>query len=286
LAPLFSLLTRVRYLVLEYVDNHELWNYIADNICLEEEEAMRIFRQMLSAVGYCHSFKICHRDLKPENILFTKGRDIKIADFGMAALQQSPNHKLTTACGSPHYAAPELIKGKGYHGEKIDVWSMGVILYAMLCGGMPFQHDESGTMASLLHRIRKGVYEMAPEFSRDARDLIWRILQVNPKNRIDLDQIWQHPAVRKYDYLDDFRGGSNPMSLTPSDCGRPVLRRSDIDSELVAQLRSMWHMFTERQIVDALMNEEYVQAWIAFPLSARLLILTGQMSKKCSILYC
>ena len=130
--------------MLEYVNNGELFDYITSNDGgLEEEEALMFFRQILSAVGYCHSFNICHRDLKPENILLTKDLEIKIADFGMAALHQSPDHKLKTSCGSPHYAAPELIKGFAYRGNQADIWSLGVILYATLSGTLPFDVGNS-----------------------------------------------------------------------------------------------------------------------------------------------
>jgi serine/threonine-protein kinase HSL1 (negative regulator of Swe1 kinase) len=246
------------YLVLEYVDNGELFEHISANGRLEEEEAMKYFRQILSAVGYCHSFKICHRDLKPENILLTKQGEIKIADFGMAALHQGPDHKLKTSCGSPHYAAPELIKGSTYHGDKVDIWSMGVILYATLAGRLPFDVEGSGKewLPSLLMKIRKGSYEMAPEFSEDAASLIWRILQVNPRDRINLGQIWKHPLVRKYDYLDNYGGGMLPTSPTAKSCGRPILRRSDINMELLRHLRSLWHRLSEQQLMDALLSEE------------------------------
>lgn len=244
---------------MEFVDNGELFEHISSKGGLEEEEAIKYFRQILSAVGYCHSFNICHRDLKPENILLTKNLDIKIADFGMAALHQSPDHKLKTSCGSPHYAAPELIRGVTYRGDKVDIWSMGVILYATLAGRLPFDVEGSGKdwLSPLLNKIRKGAYEMAPEFSPDAANLIWRILQVNPRDRINLSQIWKHPLIRKYDYLDDLGGGS-PLSPAVKNCGRPVLRRSDISKELLRHLRSMWHQLSEQELMDSLLSEEYV----------------------------
>lgn len=247
-----------RYLVLEYADNGELFEQISKNGGLPEEEAVKYFRQILSAVGYCHSFKICHRDLKPENILLTKNLDIKIADFGMAALHQSPDHKLKTSCGSPHYAAPELIKGSTYHGDKVDIWSMGVILYATLAGRLPFDVEANGKdfLPPLLSKIRKGVYEMPLEFSDEAGNLIWRILQVNPRDRISLSQIWRHPLIRKYDYLDNLSGGENPIPQSIKNCGRPVLRRSDISKELLRHLRSMWHRLSEQELMDALLSEE------------------------------
>lgn len=256
-----------RYLVLEYVDNGELFEQIAQRGGLPEEEAMKYFRQMLSAVGYCHSFNICHRDLKPENILITKDKDLKIADFGMAALHQSPSHKLKTSCGSPHYAAPELIRGVNYRGDKVDIWSMGIILYVTLAGRLPFDVDGTGKewISQLLWKIKKGSYEMAPEFSEDAANLIWRVLQVNPRDRINLSQIWRHPLLRKYDYLDNLGGGVFPQSPSVNDCGRPVGRRSDISKEMLRHLRSMWHQLSEQQLMDALLSEEYVFTFFDSP---------------------
>ncbi|CAG8976691.1 hypothetical protein HYALB_00010817 [Hymenoscyphus albidus] len=246
------------YLVLEFVDNGELFEHIVAKGRLSEEEAMKYFRRILSAVGYCHSFNICHRDLKPENILLTRDGNIKIADFGMAALHQHPDHKLKTSCGSPHYAAPELIRGANYKGDKVDIWSMGVILYASLAGRLPFDVEGSGRdwLGPLLSKIRKGNYEMAPEFSDDAVSLIYRILQVDPRTRISLNQIWRHPLVRKYDYLDNLARGNNSQSPSAKDCGRPVMRRSDINKELLRHMRSLWHRFTEAQLVEALLSEE------------------------------
>jgi serine/threonine-protein kinase HSL1 (negative regulator of Swe1 kinase) len=249
-----------RYLVLEYVENGELFDHISNSVTgnLPEEEALRCFRQILSAVGYCHSFHICHRDLKPENILLTKTGQIKIADFGMAALHQGPDHKLETSCGSPHYAAPELIRGAAYKGDMVDIWSMGVILYATLAGRLPFDVEGSSPnlLGALLAKIKKGQYEMPYEFSSEAKSLIRRMLQVNPKDRITLPQIWKHPLMRKYDYLDDLSGSSFPPSPSLKQCGRPVLKRSDISKDLLRNLRSLWHKLSEQQLLDALLSDE------------------------------
>ncbi|KAH6710854.1 hypothetical protein BKA61DRAFT_104529 [Leptodontidium sp. MPI-SDFR-AT-0119] len=246
------------YLVLEFVDNGELFEHISACGRLDEEEAVRYFRQMLSAIGYCHSFKICHRDLKPENILLTKRGEIKIADFGMAALQQAPDHKLKTSCGSPHYAAPELIGGSEYRGDMIDIWSLGVVFYAMLAGRLPFDVEGSSQEAlrPLLRKIRRGQYSMPTEFSEDAKSLIHRILQVNPKDRIRLQQIWKHPLIKKYDYLDNLSRGSYPQSPNLKDCDLTVIRKSDIHKDLLRNLRSMWHMYTEQQLIDALLSDK------------------------------
>ncbi|KFY24950.1 hypothetical protein V493_04924 [Pseudogymnoascus sp. VKM F-4281 (FW-2241)] len=240
------------YLVLEYVDNGELFDHISRCGLLPEEEAMLYFRQLMSAVSYCHQFNICHRDLKPENILLTKDGKIKIADFGMAALQQTPEHRLITSCGSPHYAAPEVIKAVPYRGDKVDVWSMGIILYATLSGRLPFDHP---SVPRLLQAIQKGTYRMASTIGTQAADLIHRMLQVDPRERISINQIWRHPLIRKYEYLDTYRGGLNPRSPDVQYCERPVDRVSDIDKEIMRHLKSLWHQFEERQLVTLLLDD-------------------------------
>ena len=255
-----NVLTRsCSYLVLEYVDCGELFEYISSNGCLEEEEAVKIFRQALSAVGYCHSFGICHRDLKPENILINSNGDIRVADFGMAALHQAKDHHLNTSCGSPHYAAPELIAGRGYRGEKVDTWSMGVILFAMLSGRLPFDVDCQGSnwLQKLLSTIRKGIFEMPTDFGKEAKSLIWRMLQVNPRDRINIAQIWKHPLLRKYDYLDDFGTGYELQTMHLSTTKGPT-RRSEIDRALLRQLRSLWHLLSEESIIQAILSNESV----------------------------
>jgi len=220
---------------------------------LSEEEAVKYFRQLLSAVGYCHSFNICHRDLKPENILLTKKLEVKVADFGMAALHQTPEHRLQTPCGSPHYAAPEVIKGTFYRGDKADIWSMGVILFASLVGYLPFDHED---LPGLLEIIKKGRFQMPSHIDPEAADLIHRMLQLNPRDRLSISQMWRHPLLRKYEYLDNYGGGLNPRSPAIWSRERPILRRNDIDRELLRHLRSMWHTFEEQQIIKLLLSDE------------------------------
>ncbi|TQS35366.1 hypothetical protein Golomagni_04215 [Golovinomyces magnicellulatus] len=246
------------YLCLEYVDNGELFEQIAKKGGLEEEEAMSYFRQILSAVEYCHSFNICHRDLKPENILLTSAGQIKIADFGMAALHQTPGHQLSTSCGSPHYAAPELIKGSKYHGNVVDIWSMGVILFATLAGRLPFdaQGISKKWLTPLLEKIKKGQYEMASNFSPEAKSLIRRMLQVNPKDRITLSQIWKHPLLKKYDYLDNLGQESHLLSPSADVCRHSKIRRGEVSSEIFRHLRSMWHSLSENELMEALVSSE------------------------------
>lgn len=142
------------YLILEHVSGGELFDYLVKKGRLTPKEARRFFRQIISALDFCHSHSICHRDLKPENLLLDDKTNIRIADFGMASLQVEGS-MLETSCGSPHYACPEVIRGEKYDGRRADVWSCGVILYALLVVsvGVPvaaLMHSSSLNSLSLL----------------------------------------------------------------------------------------------------------------------------------------
>lgn len=241
------------YLILEYVDQGDLFTFINSQGRLSEEVSLFFFRQIISAISYCHSFNICHRDLKPENILITADLQIKIADFGMAALHQTDTHRLATACGSPHYAAPELLKNKHYRGDRADTWSLGVILYAMLSATLPFDDPDLRVMMS---RTKKGQYEMPRGLSPEAEDLIRRMLQVNPDRRITLQDVWRHPLVRKYAYLDDLGEGNSQLPESQKGFQYTPLSPHEIDNQLLRQLRSMWHMFTEEDLARKLSSDE------------------------------
>lgn len=241
-------------MILEYIDQGDLFTYINSRGRLPEEVALYFFRQMISAITYCHSFNICHRDLKPENILISADLQIKIADFGMAALHQTDTHQLATACGSPHYAAPELLKNRQYRGDKADIWSMGVILYAMLAATLPFDDPDLRVM---MNKTKKGQYVMPKHISLEAEDLIKRMLQVNPDRRISLKDIWRHPLVQKYSYLDNYgENNGQPPDIRKGFQYSPV-PREEIDFQLLRQLRSMWHMFSEEDLAMKLSCKEY-----------------------------
>jgi serine/threonine-protein kinase HSL1, negative regulator of Swe1 kinase len=245
------------YLVLEYVEGGELFDYVSSNGALPEEEAVRLFRQIIAGLSYCHRFNICHRDLKPENILLDTRRNIKLADFGMAALQ--PKDKwLNTSCGSPHYAAPEIIMGHKYRGDKADIWSVGIILFAMLNGFLPF---DGGDLNTTLRLVKKGDYYLPPNLSVEASDLIQRVLQKRPEKRICMDDIWAHPLIRKYERYH--------ASLVPPGtlCGPPppitddfhskrITRQSEIDDEILRNLQTLWHGESREELIKRLMIEE------------------------------
>ncbi|KAK1269596.1 SNF1-related protein kinase catalytic subunit alpha KIN10 [Acorus gramineus] len=177
------------YVVMEYVKTGELFDYIVEKGRLNEDEARCFFQQIISGVEYCHRNMVVHRDLKPENLLLDSKRNVKIADFGLSNIMRD-GHFLKTSCGSPNYAAPEVISGKLYAGPEVDVWSCGVILYALLCGTLPFD-DEN--IPNLFKKIKGGIYTLPSHLSPGTRDLIPRMLVVEPMKRITIPEIRQHP---------------------------------------------------------------------------------------------
>lgn len=177
------------FLVNEYVSGGELFDYIVSKGRLSADEARNFFHQIISGVEYCHFQKIVHRDLKPENLLLDANLNIKIADFGLSNLMRDGDF-LRTSCGSPNYAAPEVISGHLYAGPEVDVWSCGVILYALLCGSLPFD-DES--IPNLFKKIKSGMYSLPTHLSQLAKNLIPRMLEVDPMKRITIPEIRVHP---------------------------------------------------------------------------------------------
>ena len=196
------------YIGLEYASRGELFDYVVSNNHLEEDEAMNFFRQIIYGLEYLHSLGICHRDLKPENILLDDKLRIKIADFGFARFTKT--NTAETSCGSPHYVAPEVIGGDVYDGRAADIWSCGVILYAMLTGNLPF---DDPSIRALLGKVRKAQFVM-PSVSQPFQDLLSRMLQKDPNQRIKLREIKTHPA---------FTQGLPPDFIQPSPLPLPSL---------------------------------------------------------------
>ncbi|KAK0638859.1 kinase-like domain-containing protein [Cercophora newfieldiana] len=179
-------------MVLEYAGG-ELFDYIVQNGKMKEDEARRFFQQMLCAVEYCHRHKIVHRDLKPENLLLDENLNVKVADFGLSNIMSDGNF-LKTSCGSPNYAAPEVIGGKLYAGPEVDVWSCGVILYVLLVGRLPFDDEH---IPSLFAKIARGSYMVPTWMSPGASALIKKMLVVNPVQRATIEEIRQDPWFLK-----------------------------------------------------------------------------------------
>ncbi|KAK8085257.1 hypothetical protein PG997_006528 [Apiospora hydei] len=175
-------------MVLEYAGG-ELFDYIVSHGRMPEEKARRFFQQMLCAVEYCHRHKVVHRDLKPENLLLDDSLNVKIADFGLSNIMTDGNF-LKTSCGSPNYAAPEVISGKLYAGPEVDVWSCGVILYVLLIGRLPFDDDH---IPSLFAKIQRGVFTIPNWCPQDAQNLMRKMLVVNPMHRATIEEIRLDP---------------------------------------------------------------------------------------------
>lgn len=177
------------YLVMEYVDGKELFEYIVHKRRLSELEACKFYQQLISGVEYLGKLRVAHRDLKPENLLLDKKKNIKIVDFGLSNVYRN-NELLLTACGSPCYAAPEMLSGKRYNGLQVDIWSSGIVLYAMICGTLPFEDPDNNT---LYKKIKQGIFKI-PEFVSDkAKDILHRILNIDPAKRYTVEQIKSHP---------------------------------------------------------------------------------------------
>uniref|UniRef100_A0A7N6AI62 MAP/microtubule affinity-regulating kinase 3 n=1 Tax=Anabas testudineus TaxID=64144 RepID=A0A7N6AI62_ANATE len=176
---------RTLYLVMEYASGGEVFDYLVAHGRMKEKEARAKFRQIVSAVQYCHQKHIVHRDLKAENLLLDADMNIKIADFGFSN-EFTLGNKLDTFCGSPPYAAPELFQGKKYDGPEVDVWSLGVILYTLVSGSLPF---DGQNLKELRERVLRGKYRIPFYMSTDCENLLKRFLVLNPGKRGTLEQI-------------------------------------------------------------------------------------------------
>uniref|UniRef100_A0A9J8BSG3 non-specific serine/threonine protein kinase n=1 Tax=Cyprinus carpio carpio TaxID=630221 RepID=A0A9J8BSG3_CYPCA len=176
------------YIVMEHAKNGEMFDYLTSVGHLSEAEARCKFWQILDAVEYCHKHHVVHRDLKAENLLLDSNMHIKLADFGFGNFY-IPGKSLSTWCGSPPYAAPEVFEGKEYEGPSLDIWSLGVLLYVLVCGTLPF---DGTTLPALRRRVTDGRFRVPFFMSQDCESLIRRMLAVDPSKRFSVAQIKQH----------------------------------------------------------------------------------------------
>lgn len=247
-------------MVLEYAGG-ELFDYIVQNGRLPEDKARKFFQQIVCAVEYCHRHKIVHRDLKPENLLLDENQNVKIADFGLSNIMTDGNF-LKTSCGSPNYAAPEVISGKLYAGPEVDVWSCGVILYVLLVGRLPFDDEYIPT---LFKKIAAGNYHIPNYLSSGAVQIIQQMLMVNPVHRITISEIRDDPWFRKDlpPYLDiprpeyaetsvDPNKAIDPKSLAPT---APAAVAQRLHQKVVGKLGQTLG-YAEHDVQEALARDE------------------------------
>ena len=185
------------YLIMEYIKGKELFDYIVKKKKLTENESCLFFQQIISGIEYLHKIKYVHRDIKPENLLINEEtKELKIIDFGFSNICSNPNKNLLeSACGSPFYAAPEMLNGEKYRAPPVDIWSCGIVLYTMICGYLPFEDEDNNI---LYEKIRKGKFVIPKHVSEQARDLLNKILVTDPQKRFTINQIKNHPWFSLY----------------------------------------------------------------------------------------
>ncbi|XP_028285185.1 serine/threonine-protein kinase MARK2 isoform X9 [Parambassis ranga] len=227
------------YLVMEYASGGEVFDYLVAHGRMKEKEARAKFRQIVSAVQYCHQKCIVHRDLKAENLLLDADMNIKIADFGFSN-EFTLGNKLDTFCGSPPYAAPELFQGKKYDGPEVDVWSLGVILYTLVSGSLPF---DGQNLKELRERVLRGKYRIPFYMSTDCENLLKKFLILNPSKRGSLEQQIMRDRWMNVGYEEE---ELKPYIEPQPDYKDP--RRTDIMLQMG---------FSQEEIQDSLVNQKY-----------------------------
>lgn len=220
-------------------------DFIAAHGRLKEKQARKFFREVVAAIDYCHSLRVIHRDIKAENLLLDRHMCVKLIDFGLSN-QWTPGGFLKTFCGSPTYTAPELIKRQQYEGPEIDIWALGVLLYVLVCGSLPF---DGNSFQELFTKIIRGEYVVPDFVSSECRDLIGRMLVVDPKQRASLDQIREHAWVR----IDgEIIPKSNP------DTFQTPLSHEDFDESILNEAMSCG--FQREDIIEAVLMDSYNHA--------------------------
>ncbi|XP_014775006.1 serine/threonine-protein kinase SIK1 [Octopus bimaculoides] len=234
---------KMLYLVTEYAPKGEIFDYIAQKGRMSESEARKKFWQILSAVEYCHNMRVVHRDLKAENLLLDANMNIKIADFGFANYYK-PNEHLNTWCGSPPYAAPEVFEGKNYLGPQIDIWSLGVVLYVLVCGALPFDGDN---LQTLRYRVLSGRFRIPFFMSTECEQLIRKMLVLDPAKRYTIQQVRNHRWIQE--------DGGPPKSLPPS----PVIGAKGQVGEFSEYILRQMHSngIDQQHTIESLKNNAY-----------------------------
>ncbi|XP_077597641.1 serine/threonine-protein kinase MARK2-like isoform X7 [Stigmatopora nigra] len=232
------------YLVMEYASGGEVFDYLVAHGRMKEKEARAKFRQIVSAVQYCHQKCIVHRDLKAENLLLDADMNIKIADFGFSN-EFTLGNKLDTFCGSPPYAAPELFQGKKYDGPEVDVWSLGVILYTLVSGSLPF---DGQNLKELRERVLRGKYRIPFYMSTDCENLLKKFLILNPSKRGSLEGLSSQQQIMRDRWLNL---GHEDEELKPYIEPQPDYK-DPRRTEIMLQMG-----FSQEELQDSLVNQKY-----------------------------
>ena len=221
---------KIVYVVMEYADGGSLLDYVRARKKLSEKEAARFFHQLCRALEHCHQHGIVHRDVKLENVLLDAGENVKLIDFGLSAVLVGDGKKLKVHCGSPSYAAPEIVARRAYDGPPVDVWSAGIVLFAMVCGYLPF-HAHGGNKQELCAKIQRGVFTIPNAASEDFKALIKTVLRVDPQRRASLRQCLDSPWIRTHVRSRDHDAGKAAPAHYPA-----AVAGADLD---VARLESL-----------------------------------------------
>ncbi|KAH8379572.1 hypothetical protein KR009_005653 [Drosophila setifemur] len=242
------------FMIMEYVSGGELFDYIVKQGKLQEHQARRFFQQIISGVDYCHRHMIVHRDLKPENLLLDHNMHVKIADFGLSNMMLDGEF-LRTSCGSPNYAAPEVISGKLYAGPEVDIWSCGVILYALLCGTLPFDDEHVPT---LFRKIKSGIFPIPEYLNKQVVNLVCQMLQVDPLKRANIEEIKKHEWFQKdlpaYLFPTSIEQDSNVIDtlVVAEVCTKFVVKEAEVHNSLLGgdphdQLAIAYHLIIDNK---------------------------------------
>lgn len=246
------------FMIMEYVSGGELFDYIVKHGRLSEKESRRFFQQIVSGVDYCHRHMVVHRDLKPENLLLDQNLNVKIADFGLSNMMMDGEF-LRTSCGSPNYASPEIISGRLYAGPEIDIWSCGVILYALLCGTLPFDDEHVPT---LFRKIRSGVFSVPDYLNKCVVSLLNHMLQVDPIKRATIEDIKQHdwfvkdlPAYLFPSVPDSANGSTIDYDVVGEICDKFGVNEQDVHDAIMAgdprdQLAIAYHLIIDNKRIE------------------------------------
>ena len=228
------------YLIMEYIKGIELFFYVNDKKRLSEAEACQYFQQIISGIEYLEKLKIVHRDIKLENIIIENKKNIKIIDFGLSNIYPK-NNILFSSCGSPCYASPEMIMGKNYTGSGIDIWSSGIVLFAMLAGYLPFVDNDEQKMYK---KIVEGKLYFPQQISNSAKDLLQKLLEKDPLKRISISEIKKHPWFKK---------GDIKLNMSPGLMMNEIITPIDLD---IISLMVNKYGYDEKEIkIDLLKNK-------------------------------